>query len=32
MTEAFAKTMVRTIANQVGRELMRGVLGGLRRR
>jgi uncharacterized protein len=32
MAETFAKTMVRTIASQVGRELMRGVLGGLRRR
>jgi DNA helicase HerA-like ATPase len=32
MTEAFAKTMVRTIASQVGRELIRGVLGGLKKR
>lgn len=32
MTEAFASTLVRTVASSVGRELMRGVLGGLRRR
>jgi DNA helicase HerA-like ATPase len=32
MTEAFAKSMLRTIGSQVGRELIRGVLGGLRRR
>ena len=32
MTEAFAKTMVRTIASTVGRELIRGVLGGLKKR
>jgi len=29
MTEAFASTLVRTVASQVGRELMRGLLGGL---
>lgn len=32
MTEAFASTLVRTVASSVGRELMRGMLGGLRRR
>jgi DNA helicase HerA-like ATPase len=32
MGEAFGKTLVRSIASQVGRELLRGVLGGLRRR
>jgi len=32
MGEAFAKSLLRTVANQVGRELMRGVLGSLRRR
>jgi len=32
MVEAAASTFVRTIASQVGRELMRGMLGGLRRR
>jgi DNA helicase HerA-like ATPase len=32
MGEAFGKTLVRTIASQVGRELLRGVLGGLKRR
>ena len=29
MGEAFAKSMLRTIGSQVGRELIRGVLGGL---
>ncbi|PZQ63411.1 MAG: ATP-binding protein [Phenylobacterium zucineum] len=29
MTEIFANTLVRNVANQVGRELMRGLLGGL---
>ena len=29
MAEAFAKSMLRTIGSQVGRELIRGVLGGL---
>jgi DNA helicase HerA-like ATPase len=32
MAEAAAKSFVRTVASQVGRELLRGVLGGLRRR
>jgi DNA helicase HerA-like ATPase len=32
MGEAFGKTLVRTIASQVGREILRGVLGGLKRR
>jgi len=32
MGEAFGKTLVRTLASQVGRELLRGVLGGLKRR
>jgi DNA helicase HerA-like ATPase len=32
MAEAAAKSFVRTMASQVGRELLRGVLGGLRRR
>ena len=32
MGEAFAKSLLRTVASQVGRELMRGVLGSLRRR
>jgi hypothetical protein len=32
MGEAFASTFVRTVASSVGRELMRGMLGGLRRR
>jgi uncharacterized protein len=30
--EAFTKSMLRTIGSQLGRELIRGVLGGLRRR
>jgi DNA helicase HerA-like ATPase len=32
MGEAFAKSLLRTIGSQVGREIIRGVLGGLRRR
>ncbi|MDP1630085.1 MAG: DUF853 family protein [Caulobacter sp.] len=32
MTEAFSKTLVRTIASQVGREILRGIMGGLKRR
>ena len=32
MVEAFAVTLVRTVASQAGRELMRGLLGGLSRR
>jgi DNA helicase HerA-like ATPase len=32
MAEAFAKSLLRTVGSQVGRELMRGVLGSLRRR
>jgi hypothetical protein len=31
MVEAFAKSMLRTVGSQVGRELIRGVLGGLSR-
>ena len=30
--EAFTKSMLRTIGSQIGREIVRGVLGGLRRR
>jgi DNA helicase HerA-like ATPase len=30
--EAFAKSLMRSIGSQIGREIMRGVLGGLRRR
>ncbi|HEY9219835.1 MAG TPA: helicase HerA-like domain-containing protein, partial [Phenylobacterium sp.] len=30
--EAFAKSLMRSIGSTVGREIMRGVLGGLRRR
>ena len=30
--EAFAKSMLRSIGSQVGRELLRGVLGSLKRR
>ena len=29
MAEAFAKSMLRTVGSQLGREIMRGVLGGL---
>jgi hypothetical protein len=29
MVDAFAKSMLRTIGSQVGRQLIRGVLGGL---
>ncbi len=32
MGEAFAKSLLRTIGSTVGRELIRGVLGGLKRR
>ena len=32
MGETFAKSLLRTIASQAGREIMRGVLGGLSRR
>jgi uncharacterized protein len=32
MTEAFASSLIRTIANQAGREIMRGLMGGMRRR
>jgi DNA helicase HerA-like ATPase len=32
MGEAFGKTLVRTVASQLGREILRGVLGGLKRR
>jgi hypothetical protein len=32
MAEAAAMSLVRSVASQVGRELLRGMLGGLRRR
>jgi len=32
MTETFAKSLLRTIASQAGREIMRGLLGGMSRR
>ena len=32
MGEAFAKSLLRSVGSQVGREIMRGVLGSLRRR
>ena len=32
MGEAFAKSRLRTIGSTVGREIIRGVLGGMRRR
>ncbi|MBW8858702.1 MAG: DUF853 family protein, partial [Caulobacter sp.] len=32
MGEAFATSLLRTIANQAGREIMRGLMGGLSRR
>ena len=32
VTETFAKQLMRTVAGQVGREIMRGVLGSTRRR
>ena len=32
MGETFAKSLLRTVATQAGREIMRGLLGGLRRR
>ena len=32
MVEAAAKSLVRSVASQLGRELMRGMLGGIRRR
>ena len=32
MGKTFANSMLRTIGNQIGREIMRGVLGGVRRR
>jgi len=32
MGKAFATSMLRTIGNQVGREIMRGLLGGVRRK
>jgi DNA helicase HerA-like ATPase len=32
MGEAFATTLVRTLASSAGREIMRGILGGMRRR
>jgi hypothetical protein len=32
MGETFAKQLLRTLASTAGREIMRGVLGGMRRR
>jgi hypothetical protein len=32
MGEALAKSMLRSIGSQLGREILRGVLGGMRRR
>lgn len=32
MTETFAKQLLRTVASTAGREIMRGVMGSLRRR
>ncbi|HMP62928.1 MAG TPA: DUF853 family protein, partial [Phenylobacterium sp.] len=32
MGEAFAKSVLRTVGSQIGREIVRGVLGGMRRR
>ena len=32
MGETFAKSLLRTIASQAGREIMRGLLGGMSRR
>jgi hypothetical protein len=32
MGSAFAKSMLRTVGSQIGREIMRGMLGGIRRR
>lgn len=32
MGEAFAKSMLRSVGSQIGREIMRGLLGGVRRR
>lgn len=32
LTETFAKQLLRTLASSAGREIMRGVLGGMRRR
>ncbi len=32
MGEAFGKTLVRSVASQIGREIMRGILGGMKRR
>jgi DNA helicase HerA-like ATPase len=32
MAETFAKSLLRTVASQAGREIMRGLLGGLKRR
>lgn len=32
MGETFAKSLLRTAANQIGREIMRGLLGGMKRR
>ncbi|MDP3384546.1 MAG: DUF853 family protein, partial [Phenylobacterium sp.] len=30
--EAFTKSVLRTVGSQIGREIVRGMLGGLRRR
>jgi hypothetical protein len=32
MGETFTKQLLRTLASSAGREIMRGVLGGMRRR
>jgi hypothetical protein len=32
LTETFAKQFLRTLASAAGREILRGVLGGMRRR
>ena len=32
LVEAFATSMIRTVGTQIGRELMRGMMGSLRRR
>jgi len=32
MAETFAKSLLRTVASQAGREIMRGLMGGLKRR
>jgi hypothetical protein len=32
MAEAFAVSLIRTVANQAGREIMRGLMGSMSRR